>query len=250
MKNETTNHDRNSVLPPVSQDLLREVLEANLVIPREGLATLTWGNVSGVDREAGLYVIKPSGVPYAELKAEHLVAVDIETGKVVAGHLKPSTDSETHRLLYQAHPDIGGVTHTHSTFAVAFAQANRPIPLMGTTHADTFNGDVPLTRNLTPEECAQEYELNTGRAILETFDPDGSPLDVPGALAAGHGPFTWGATAAKSVEVAVVCEAVAEIAIHTIALNPTTVSPPHLFERHFTRKHGPGAYYGNPGAGL
>lgn len=235
---------------PVSKDLLREVLEANLVIPREGLATLTWGNVSGVDRAAGIYVIKPSGVPYSELKLEHLVPVDIQTGTVIAGDLKPSTDSETHRLLYQAHPDIGGITHTHSKFAVAFAQANRPIPLLGTTHADTFNGDIPLTRNLTAEECAEEYELNTGRAILETFERTGSPLDMPGALAAGHGPFTWGASATKSVEVAVVCEAVAEIALHTIALNPATGSPPHLFKRHFTRKHGPDAYYGNPGADL
>lgn len=226
----------------VADDLLREVLEANLVIPREGLATLTWGNVSGLDRERGIYVIKPSGVPYAELSLEHLVPVEVETGRVLAGDLKPSTDSETHRLLYLSHGDLGGVAHTHSTYAVSFAQAGREVPMLGTTHADTFNGPVPLTRTLTAEECATDYELNTGRVLLET-----RRADVPGALVAGHGPFTWGTTATKAVEHSVVLEAVAQMALHTLALNPAASSPDHLFERHFTRKHGPDAYYGNPG---
>lgn len=229
---------------PVADDLLREVLEANLVIPREGLATLTWGNVSGLDRERGIYVIKPSGVPYDELAVEHLVPVEVETGRVLAGDLRPSTDSETHRLLYLAHDDLGGVAHTHSTYAVSFAQAHRPVPLLGTTHADTFNGPVPLTRDLAAEECASDYELNTGRVLVETMGADA--LDVPGALVAGHGPFTWGASAAKAVEHSVVLEAVARMALHTLALNPAAASPAHLYERHFTRKHGPGAYYGNP----
>ena len=228
----------------VGDDLLHEVLEANLVIPREGLATLTWGNVSGLDRERGIYVIKPSGVPYDELAVEHLVPVEVDTGRVLAGDLKPSTDSETHRLLYLEHSAVGGVAHTHSTYAVSFAQAGRPVPMLGTTHADTFNGPVPLTRALTAEECASDYELNTGRVLVEAMGPDA--LAVPGALVAGHGPFTWGATAAEAVEHSVVLEAVAEMALHTLALNPAAASPDHLFERHFTRKHGPDAYYGNP----
>ena len=231
----------------VRDDLLREVLEANLVIPREGLATLTWGNVSGLDRERGIYVIKPSGVPYVELSLEHLVPVEVETGRVLAGDLKPSTDSETHRLLYLTCPEVDGVAHTHSTYAVSFAQANREIPLLGTTHADTFNGPVPLTRHLSREECETDYELNTGRVLVETLEArGGSALDVPGALVAGHGPFTWGSSATKAVEHSVVCEAVAQMALHTLALNPDASSPEHLFARHFTRKHGPGAYYGNP----
>jgi L-ribulose-5-phosphate 4-epimerase len=234
----------------VSADLLQEVLEANLTIPREGLATLTWGNVSGLDRERGVYVIKPSGVPYDRLAVEHLVTVDVETGKVVAGELRPSTDSETHRLLYLSDDEVGGVTHTHSTYAVSFAQAVREVPVLGTTHADTFNGPIPVTRHLTREECATDYELNTGRVIVELLDAaGGSALDVPGALVAGHGPFTWGTSATKSVQHAVICEAVAEMALHTLALNPAAASPAHLYERHFTRKHGPGAYYGNPDLG-
>ena len=228
----------------VGRDLLREVLEANLVIPREGLATLTWGNVSGIDRERGIYVIKPSGVPYDELAVEHLVPVEVDTGRVLAGDLKPSTDSETHRLLYLEHADLGGVAHTHSTYAVSFAQAGLPVPMLGTTHADTFNGPVPVTRTLTAGECAHDYELNTGRVLVEKMGADA--LEVPGALVAGHGPFTWGATAAKAVEHSVILEAVAHMALQTLTLNAAASSPDHLFERHFTRKHGPDAYYGNP----
>ena len=177
------------------KDLLREVLEANKRIAAAGLATLTWGNVSGVDRGAGVYVIKPSGVPYPDLTEQSLVVVEIETGRVVGGTLRPSVDSETHRLLYQAFDSIGGITHTHSPYAVAFAQAGREIPVLGTTHADNFNGPVPVTRDLTAEECATDYERNTGVAILDAMDGDAT--SVPAVLAAGHGPFTWGANATK-----------------------------------------------------
>jgi len=224
-------------------DLLFEVLEANRRIPAAGLATLTWGNVSGVDRGAGVYVIKPSGVPYDELTVASLVTVEIETGRVVAGTLKPSVDSETHRLLYQAFPGIGGITHTHSIDAVAFAQARMDIPVLGTTHADSFAGPIRCTRDLTPAECAHDYERNTGLAILDAID--GDPDAVPAVLAASHGPFTWGPSAMKSLETAIVCEAVATIAIRTLALNPAASPPDHLVRRHHTRKHGPDAYYGN-----
>ena len=229
------------------KDLFREVLEANKQIPVAGLATLTWGNVSGVDRAAGVYVIKPSGVPYPDLTEESLVVVEIETGKVVGGNLKPSVDSETHRLLYQAFPSIGGITHTHSTHAVAFAQAQRDIPVLGTTHADNFDGPIRCTRDLTPAECTHEYERNTGLAILDLLDGDAE--SVPAVLTASHGPFTWGATAAASLNTAIVCEAVAEIALRTLALNPNAAPPEHLIRRHHSRKHGPGAYYGNPTEG-
>jgi L-ribulose-5-phosphate 4-epimerase len=233
-----------------SLDALRnEVLEANLAIPAAGLATLTWGNVSGVDREAGVYVIKPSGVPYEGLTADHLVTVRLADGSVVGGGLRPSTDSETHRLLYLAFPSIGGVTHTHSTYAVAFAQARRYIPVLGTTHADTFNGPVPCTRDLTPEQCAKDYEYNTGQVIVDTFHADDrAAREVPGALVANHGPFTWGGSAGESFRHAVVCEAVARMAHCTLALAPIAPPPQYLLDRHYSRKHGPEAYYGNPDA--
>ncbi|MFF7979866.1 L-ribulose-5-phosphate 4-epimerase AraD [Streptomyces sp. NPDC007901] len=231
----------------VREGLRQEVLEANLAIPQVGLATLTWGNVSGVDREAGVFVIKPSGVPYEALTIDDLVTVRLSDGAVVEGDLRPSTDTETHRCLYLAFPSVGGVTHTHSTHAVAFAQARRDIPVLGTTHADTFNGPVPVTRDLTKEECAKDYEYNTGHVIVDLLDGDDQrAVEVPAALVAGHGPFTWGATARKSLEHAIICEAVADIALHTMSLSPTTPPPPHLLERHYTRKHGPDAYYGNP----
>jgi len=225
------------------RDLLREVLEANRRIPAAGLATLTWGNVSGVDRGAGVYVIKPSGVPYDALTEDSMVVVDIASGEVVEGHLKPSVDSETHRLLYQRFESIGGITHTHSAEAVAFAQAGRDIPVLGTTHADNFDGPVRVTRQLTPAECENDYERNTGLAIIEALG--GDPESVPAVLAASHGPFTWGATAAKSVDTAIVCEAVAGIAFRTLGLNPAAAPPEHLIRRHYSRKHGPDAYYGN-----
>ncbi|WP_406333550.1 L-ribulose-5-phosphate 4-epimerase AraD [Streptomyces sp. NBC_00203] len=235
----------------VRDGLRQEVLEANLAIPQVGLATLTWGNVSGVDREAGVFVIKPSGVPYEDLTVGHLVAVRLADGAVVDGDLRPSTDTETHRCLYLAFPSIGGVTHTHSTHAVAFAQARREIPVLGTTHADTFNGPVPCTPDLTAEQCAKDYEYNTGQVIVDLLIGDDTrAAEVPGALVAGHGPFTWGATARKSLEHAIICEAVADIAIHTMALAPTAPPPRHLLDRHYTRKHGPNAYYGNPEPGV
>ncbi|MDX2828347.1 L-ribulose-5-phosphate 4-epimerase AraD, partial [Streptomyces ipomoeae] len=204
----------------VRESLRREVLEANLAIPQVGLATLTWGNVSGVDREAGVFVIKPSGVPYEVLTIDDLVTVRLSDGAVVEGDLRPSTDTETHRCLYLAFPSVGGVTHTHSTHAVAFAQAHRDIPVLGTTHADTFNGPIPVTRDLTEEECAKDYEYNTGHVIVDLLDGDDRrAVEVPAALVAGHGPFTWGATARKSLEHAILCEAVADIALHTMSLS-------------------------------
>ncbi|MFJ3971118.1 L-ribulose-5-phosphate 4-epimerase AraD [Streptomyces parvus] len=225
-----------------------EVLAANLRIPAAGLATLTWGNVSGVDREAGVFVIKPSGVPYDRLHAEHLVVVALDDGRVVEGELRPSTDTETHRSLYRAFPSIGGVTHTHSPHAVAFAQARRPIPVLGTTHADTFDGPVPVTEPLSAEQCATDYEFNTGQVIVELLGGDDERArTVPAALVAHHGPFTWGADADASLEHAVICEAVSEMALHTLSLGAAR-PPQHLLDRHFTRKHGAGAYYGNPGA--
>jgi L-ribulose-5-phosphate 4-epimerase len=229
------------------RELIRDVLEANRRIPLAGLATLTWGNVSGVDRDRGVYVIKPSGVPYDELTEDSMVIVDIASGEVVGGHLRPSVDSETHRLLYQEFESIGGITHTHSTEAVAFAQAGRDIPVLGTTHADNFDGPVPVTRHLTRAECETDYERNIGRAIIEIVG--GDPDAVPAALAAGHGPFTWGDSASKSVDTAIVCEAVAGMAFRTLALNPAAAPPEHLVRRHYSRKHGPDAYYGNSSGG-
>ena len=227
--------------------LAQEVLLANQRLARSGLATLTWGNVSGVDRAAGVYLIKPSGVPYDRLTAAMMVPVELATGRVLGGDLRPSVDSETHRLLYQAFPGLGGITHTHSTCAVAFAQARRDIPVLGTTHADTFAGPIRCSRDLTETECAADYERNTGQVILELLD--GDPESVPAALVASHGPFTWGASAEKSVDHAVVCEAVADMALRTLSLDPAAAPPDHLVRRHHSRKHGPEAYYGN-GAGL
>lgn len=230
----------------MSVDLRDEVLRANRAIAAAGLATLTWGNVSGVDRDRGVFVIKPSGVPYDALADRHLVVVDLADGRVVEGDLRPSVDSETHRRLYTAFPGIGGVAHTHSTYAVAFAQARRDIPVLGTTHADTFNGPVRCTADLTEEQCARDYELNTGQVIVDLFaDVGDDPLEVPGALVASHGPFVWGGTASEALKNAIICEAVAEMALHTLALAEKVAPAPHLLARHFTRKHGPGAYYGN-----
>jgi L-ribulose-5-phosphate 4-epimerase len=231
----------------VRDGLRQEILDANLAIPQLGLTTLTWGSVSGIDREAGLFVIKPSGVPYAELTIDHLVTVRLADGAVVEGGLRPSTDTEAHRCLYLAFPFIGGVTHTHSTHAVAFARARRDIPVLGTTHAATFNGPIPCTPDLTAEQCAKDYEYNTGRVIVDMLDEDDQrAVEVPGALVANHGPFTWGATARKSLEHAIICEAVADIAVHALALGPPGLPPRHLLDWHYTRKHGPDAYYGNP----
>jgi L-ribulose-5-phosphate 4-epimerase len=224
--------------------LKQQVWQANLDLVSHGLVTLTWGNVSGLSDDRELLAIKPSGVAYDQLRPEHIVLVSVETGEVVDGKLKPSSDTPTHRLLYQHFTGIGGITHTHSTKATAWAQARRAIPCYGTTHADHFYGDVPCTRPLTQEEIEDAYEVNTGVVIVETF-ADLDPSAVPGVLVASHAPFAWGPTAAKSVENAVALEAVAEMALATITLNPDIQSvEQHLLDKHYFRKHGKAAYYG------
>jgi L-ribulose-5-phosphate 4-epimerase len=225
-------------------DLKSAVCKANLDLVAEGLVVETWGNVSGIDRERGLVVIKPSGVPYAGMKPEHMVVVDLATGKVVAGKLNPSSDTATHLELYRAFPGIGGVVHTHSLYATAWAQARQTIPSYGTTQADYWYGDVPCTRLLTPKEIKSDYELNTGRVIVETFH-DLDPLQHPAVLVASHGPFTWGKDAHAAVRNAVVLEFVARLASETLRINPRTKPMQGvLLDKHFLRKHGPGAYYG------
>jgi L-ribulose-5-phosphate 4-epimerase len=227
------------------EKLRAEVLEANLELVRRGLVLYTFGNASGRDAASGLVVIKPSGVPYERLRAEDLVVVDLE-GRVVEGTLRPSSDLPTHLALYRAYPQIGGVAHTHSRAATAFAQARREIPCLGTTHADYFHGPVPVTRLLSPEEVRDEYEARTGEAIVERLGEE-DPLQRPGILVAGHGPFTWGRSATEAAHHAVILEELAEIAWRTLALNPAAGPlPPYLLEKHFFRKHGPGAYYGQP----
>ena len=225
-------------------EALREhVLDANLALPKHELVTFTWGNVSGIDREQGLIVIKPSGVPYEELKAEHLVVVDLD-GKNVAGDLKPSSDTATHVVLYNAFPDIGGVAHTHSSWCTSWAQAGLGIPAFGTTHADYFYGEIPCTRPMTAEEIKSAYEENTGHVIVETFK-DRNPNDVPGVLVYSHGPFSWGTDAHTAVHNAVVMEEVAKMAYRTLSLSPgMPVMDQVLLDKHFLRKHGADAYYG------
>lgn len=225
-------------------ETLREtVCEANLELVRQGLVTLTWGNVSGIDRASGRMVIKPSGVAYDRLTPEAMVVTDLE-GRVVEGGYAPSSDTPTHAVLYKAFPNVGGIVHTHSAFATAFAQASREIPCYGTTHADHFYGTVPVARMPTPEEVRDRYEHHIGGLIVERFrglDPDA----VPAVLAAGHGPFAWGPTPQKAVANAVALEAVAEMAAAALALAPDTPPlPAYLLEKHYGRKHGPDAYYG------
>ncbi len=223
-------------------DLRNEVLEANLELVRQGLVIYTWGNVSGIDRERGWVVIKPSGVRYEEMTAEDLVIVDLD-GKTVEGSLRPSSDTPTHLELYKAFPEIGGVVHTHSVHAVAWAQAGHDIPSLGTTHADYFHGPVPCTRDLTPEEVAGAYEAETGRLIAETFR-ERNPMETPAVLVRSHGPFTWGKDAAEAVYHARVLEEIARMAILTLGIDPGARLPKMLEDKHFMRKHGPGAYYG------
>ena len=227
------------------EELKQQVYEANMQLPRRGLVTYTWGNVSGIDREKGLFVIKPSGVEYDELTPAMLVVMDLN-GNKVEGDLNPSSDTKTHLELYRAFPQLGGIVHTHSTHAVAFAQARRDLPAFGTTHADYFYGPVPCTRELTPEEIDEDYEKNTGKVIVETFKVRGiDPLYVPGVLCASHGPFTWGKDAAQAVYHAVVLEEVARMAILTLTIDPGALpAPQHVLDKHFMRKHGPNAYYG------
>ena len=225
---------------------LREaVYEANMELPRRGLVTYTLGNVSAVDRAAGLMVIKPSGVEYEDLSPDKLVVLDLD-GRRVEGSLNPSSDTRTHLELYRAFPEIGGIVHTHSAHAVAWAQAGRDIPCFGTTHADYFYGPVPCARALSPEEVEDDYEGSTGRVIVETFRERGlNPVHVPGVICRSHGPFTWGRDAAQAVYHAAVLEEVAKMAIFTVQINPEALpAPQHVLDKHFMRKHGPNAYYG------
>lgn len=222
--------------------LKNDVFAANMRLPASGLVTLTWGNVSAVDRDRGIVVIKPSGVPYGSMTAEDMVAVSLD-GERVAGKLKPSSDTPTHLALYRAFPDIGGIVHTHSRWATIWAQTGRSIPPLGTTHADYFHGTIPCTRELGEDEVRTGYEANTGAVIIETFKGS-DPGHTPAVLVAGHGPFTWGESAVKAVENAVVLEEVAMTAWHTLAMNPKAVLPAFVLEKHFSRKHGPDAYYG------
>ena len=225
------------------EDLKQKVLEANLLLPKYGLVTFTWGNVSGIDRESGLVVIKPSGVEYDFMKAKDMVVVDLD-GKVVEGKWKPSSDTPTHVVLYKAFPNIGGVVHTHSRWAVSFAQAGRAIPAMGTTQGDYFYGDIPCTRPMTDEEIKGEYEKETGNVIVETFagkDPDA----IPAVNVFSHGPFTWGTDPFNAVHNAVVMEEVAFMDFHALMLSPDQGRMQQtLLDKHYLRKHGANAYYG------
>lgn len=224
--------------------LKETVCEANLELSRRGVVLYTWGNVSGIDRARGLVVIKPSGVPYQGMQPSDMVVVDLE-GRIVEGTLRPSSDTPTHLELYKAFPEIGGVVHTHSTHAVVFAQAGMEIPPLGTTHADYFYGAVPVSRSLTRDEVQEAYEKNTGRVIVETVKETGrKPLAVPGVLVRNHGPFTWGKDPAEAVYYSVVLEEIAEMAWKTLQINPSAALPPYILEKHYQRKHGPKAYYG------
>ncbi len=228
------------------EKLKAEVCRANLDLVRKGLVIETWGNASGIDRERGVVVIKPSGVPYAGMKPKHMVVVSLADGKIVEGNLKPSSDTPTHLVLYRAFPKIGGVVHTHSLFATAWAQAQRGLPSYGTTQADYWYGDVPCTRLLKPAEIKNDYEANTGEVIVKTFQKlKFDPMQHPAVLVASHGPFTWGKDVADAVHNAGVLEFIAQLASETLKINPK-LKPMQsvLLDKHFLRKHGPSAYYG------
>lgn len=227
------------------KDWIQDVLAANLSLPKYGMVTFTWGNVSAIDRKRGLVAIKPSGVPYENMLPEHMVVVDM-TGKVVQGTCRPSSDTATHLEIYREFPSVGGVVHTHSRWATAWAQTGKGIPALGTTHADYFYGEIPCARSLNREEIDTDYELNTGRVIVQTFRELGiDPAAVPGVLVSGHGPFAWGRDAHDAVHNSVVLEEVAMMALQTMQLNPDI--PPidqALLDKHYLRKHGKDAYYG------
>ncbi len=225
------------------ENLKIDVCEANLELKRNHLIIFSWGNVSGIDRNEGFMAIKPSGVSYDELTPDKIVLVDLD-GKVVEGDLKPSSDTDTHLELYRNFTELGGVCHTHSTHATSWAQSCKPIPCMGTTHADYFYGEIPLTDTMTPEEIQSDYELNTGKVIVRRFEGT-DPIQMPAVLVANHGPFTWGLTPAKSVESAIVLEQVAKMALNNQIINsPLKPISQVLLDKHYLRKHGKNAYYG------
>ena len=226
------------------EQLKKKVLEANLMLPTYGLVTFTWGNVSGIDREKGLVVIKPSGVEYDNMTSDDMVVVSLETGEVVEGKYKPSSDTPTHLELYRAFKDLGGIVHTHSRYATSFAQAGKGIVPFGTTHADYFYGEIPCTRAMTQKEISGEYEKETGTVIIESFK-DIDPMSIPGVLVKSHGPFTWGKTPYEAVHNAVVLEEVALMNINTMIVNSdVSRMQQELLDKHYLRKHGKNAYYG------
>lgn len=235
----------------VASQLRKSVFQANRTLAQTGLVLGTFGNLSAIDRQTGVVVIKPSGVPYESLTAEHMVPVSLETGAVLDGELRPSSDTPTHLELYRAFPSIGAIVHTHSEYATVFAQARQPIRCMGTTHADYFHGDVPVTRPMTPAEVERDYEKNTGLVIVEALQGAGlSPDRMPAILVANHGPFTWGADTAKAIEHAELLEYVARLEWRVRALNPDAARPGAcLVDKHHFRKHGPDAYYGQKKSG-
>lgn len=227
------------------EELKERVFRANLDLVRHNLVIFTWGNVSGIDREKGLVVIKPSGVDYDSMKASDMVVVDLKTGETVEGELNPSSDTPTHLILYRTYPDIGSIVHTHSTYATAWAQAGKDIPNIGTTHSDYYHNDIPCTGDMTEKEIKGDYELETGNVIVKRLNQGNiNPMHTPGALVKNHGPFAWGKNPDNAVYNAVVMEQVAKMAYLSFAINPETSMNPLLVEKHFSRKHGPNAYYG------
>ncbi len=226
------------------EQLKKDVCAANLELPEFGLVVFTWGNVSGIDRESGQVVIKPSGVPYKGMTPDDMVVVDLETGKVTEGRYKPSSDTPTHLELYRAFPEMGGIVHTHSRWAVSFAQAGKSVEPMGTTHADYFYGTIPCTRGLTKEEIEEAYEKNTGKVIIEAFEGK-DPMAIPAVLTRNHGPFTWGKDPFEAVHNSVVLEEAAFMNFHALMLDPDAPNVPQfLLDKHYLRKHGANAYYG------